>query len=431
MLAGVTKTIALTILIATAMLAACIGPDSVAARAPAAKQDDGALAAPAAKRKRPAVEEPAPAKPRREGGEVIPAGEPIEGFGARARGGDGSRVIVIDDPTEDNVRKIFNEVARTPNVILRFEVNQPIEITRPLPHLTSPHLTIEGNGATLDGDGLQKQVALIDIRTNDVIVRNLRLRNGYDNLRINGPDAYDIAVSHVSSTGSQDDGISVGYGAHDVTVQYSFLAGNTRSFFCKYENGGDISLHHTWIQKGWIRSPLLSGQVLADVRNVIIEDWGEWGSRFENGATGNVVNSIFTLGPYAHSIGGKPHATLRMVDAGPVYVDGVVVRGEANPPQPGTARAPIKTPQVKTAPVAEMEKIVRSRAGCMPRDDVDQAYIETQSGWYVSESQAFRHPGERPPAALRTPPRRSGEKHAPEIGAPPRGVIEDREREDR
>jgi hypothetical protein len=409
----VTKTITLSILIATAMLAARFGPDTVAARAPTARHDDGGSEVAAAKRKRPPSDAPAPAKRRRDTGAVVPASEPIEGFGARARGGEGGRVIVIDDPTEDNVRKIFNEVARTPNVILRFEVDRPIEITRPLPHLTSPHLTIEGNGATLDGDGLQKEVALIDIRTNDVIVRNLRLRNGYDNLRLNGPEAYDIAVSHVSSTGSQDDGISVGYGAHDVTVQYVFLAGNTRSFFCKYENGGDISLHHSWIQKGWIRSPLLSGQVLADVRNVIVEDWAEWGSRFENGATGNVINSLFTLSPYARSIGGKPHAAVRLVDAGPVYLEGNVVRGEVDPVPSGTARAPIKTPPVKTASVLEMEKTVRSRAGCMPRDEVDQAYIELQSGWHVSESEAFRHPAERPEGALRTAPRKPGREHAP------------------
>ena len=31
--------------------------------------------------------------------------------------------------------------------------------------------------------------AILDIRTNDVIVRDLRLRNGDDNLRVDGPEA--------------------------------------------------------------------------------------------------------------------------------------------------------------------------------------------------------------------------------------------------
>ena len=333
------------------------------------------------------------------------AGEPIEGFGARARGGAGGRVIVVDDTDEKTLREIFNDVARSGNATIRFDVDRPIAISRPLAHLEAPHVTIDGNGATLDGSSLRNDVALIDVRTNDVIVRNLRLRNGYDNLRIQGPEAFDVAVTHVSSTGARDDGISIGYGAHDVTVQYAFLAGNTRSIFCKYDRTGDVSLHHSWLQKAWIRSPLLSGAVRADVRNVIVEDWAEWGARFENGASGNVVGSLFALSDYARSIGGKPASALRLADAGPVYLEGNVFRGEADALPKGTASAPIKGAAVRTASVAEMEKTVRGRAGCMPRDAVDDAYVRAESGWRVGESEPFRDPD--------APSR-------PEIGAPPR-----------
>ncbi len=405
MLTAVTRTATVATLIAVSLLAACMHTDAVSARAPAARRGRTAEATSARRAPGKAVErtpEPGRKPPR---GSAAAAAEPIEGFGAGARGGEGGRVIVIDDTSEDNLRKILNDVARTGNATVRFEVDGPIEITRPLPHLTSPHVTIDGNGATLDGSGLQKQVALIDIRTNDVIVRNLRLRNGYDNLRLNGPDAYDVAVSHVSSTGAIDDGISVGYGAHDVTVQYAFVAGNTRSFFCKYDGTAEISLHHSWFQKGWIRSPLISGAVRADVRNVIVEDWAEWGARFENGASGNVVNSLFTLSPYARRIGGKPAAALRFVESGPVYASGNVVRGEALPIARGTADAPVKVPPVRTASVAEMEKDVRSHAGCLPRDEVDDAYIMLQTGWHVSESEPLRNPPpeKSPPVIERSP----------------------------
>ena len=33
---------------------------------------------------------------------------------------------------------------------------------------------------------------------------------------------------------------------------------------------------------------------------------------------------------------------------------------------------------------------VRARAGCLPRDGVDQAYITRNGGWDVSESVPFR-----------------------------------------
>jgi hypothetical protein len=41
-------------------------------------------------------------------------------------------------------------------------------------------------------------------------------------------------------------------------------------------------------------------------------------------------------------------------------------------------------------PVAEMAAGVRARAGCLPRDGVDQGFIERGSAWDVSESLPFR-----------------------------------------
>ncbi len=319
-----------------------------------------------------------------------PGREPIEGFGAQTTGGKGGRVITISEPTEDAVRAAFTDAITTGNAIIRFAVKQPIVITNKLPVLNKPNLTIEGGGATLEGAAMKAGSAILDIRTNDVIVRDLRLRSGDDNLRIDGPEAYRVVVTHVSSTGARDDGIAIGYGAHDVTVQYSLVAGATRSVYCKFSGTTNISLHHNWFQKGAIRSPIISGAIVADVRNVIVEDWGEWGSRFEDGATGNVVGSLFALSPYAKSIGGKPHAAFRLKEAGPVYLADNAVRGVAEPLGRGTAEAPIAAPPVTTFSVAEMEKVVRARAGCLPRDAVDTAYVKATSGWKVTETEPLR-----------------------------------------
>ena len=318
-----------------------------------------------------------------------PGREPLEGFGAETKGGAGGRLITITEPTEDAVRTAFADAAASGNAIIRFAVTTPIKIEKKLPILTKPNLTIEGGGATLDGTAMKEGSAILDIRTNDVIVRDLRLRNGDDNLRVDGPEAYRVVVTHVSSTGAHDDGISIGYGAHDVTVQYSLVAGATRSVYCKYAGTNDITLHHNWLQKGAIRSPIISGSIVADIRNVIVEDWGEWGSRFEDGATGNVVNSLFALSPYAKSIGGKAHSPLRFKGAGPVYLSGNVVRG-ADPLPAGTAPAAIAAPRVTMQSASEMEKIVRARAGCLPRDAVDTAYVKAATGWKVSEEQPLR-----------------------------------------
>lgn len=317
------------------------------------------------------------------------ASEPFEGFGATTKGGAGGRVIRIREATEAAVRRAFQDAAREGRAIIRFEVDAPIAIGHALPHLTAPHVTIEGGGATLDGSAIGNGPALVDVRTHDVIVRDLRLRNGYDNLRVQGPDAFDIVITHVSSTGSQDDGISIGYGAHDVTVQYALLAGNTRSVFIKEGGTTNVSLHHSWIQKGWARSPLVSGPARTDLRNLIVEDWGEWGTRFEDGASGNVIASLFVLSPYAHRHGAKPDAALRVVKAGPVFTADNAFRGAAVAAA-GDAAEALPAPAVHTASVAEMERLVRERAGCLPRDEIDRHYIALADGWTVAEAAPLR-----------------------------------------
>jgi hypothetical protein len=309
----------------------------------------------------------------------------LEGFGATTPGGAGGRVVHITAATDAAVRAAFKS-ASSGNAVIVFDVAGPITIMSPLPPLTGAFITVAGNGATLIGSGIPIAAPVLEVLGHDVIVKNLRIRNGGDNFRAQGEGAYNVVFTHVSSTGSADDGISIGYGAHDVTVQWSFLAGNTRSVFCKYGDTTDISLHHLWIQKGWIRSPIFSGHIRADVRNIIVEDWGEWGTRFEDGATGNIVGSLFNLSPYAVSVGAKGDSALRFMNAGPVFTEKNVFRGEAKAPiQPGGATKPIDAPEVLTHDVDSMEDIVRSGAGCMPRDAIDRAYIATRDGWYVHD----------------------------------------------
>jgi len=315
-------------------------------------------------------------------------GETPEGFGAHTRGGAGGRVILVREATDAAVRAAFADAAKG-NARVVFEVAGPIAITKPLPRLSGAFVTIEGNGATLVGTYGSRSAATVDVRGHDVIVRNLRLRNGGDNLRVQGTDAYNVVVSHVSSTGAADDGISIGYGARDVTVQYAFLAGNTRSIFLKYKNTTNVSIHHTWIMKQWIRGPLVSTGV-ADLRNLIVEDWAEWGTRFEAGASGNVVNSLFLLGPYAQSIGGKSSSALRLNQQGPVFTAGNMFEGRAQSTDTGSAGAPLDAPPVTTHDTHAMIDVVQARAGCLPRDATDRAYAATETGWSIGESRPYR-----------------------------------------
>jgi hypothetical protein len=141
--------------------------------------------------------------------------------------------------------------------------------------------------------------------------------------------------------------------------------------------------------KQWVRGPLISQNVVADIRNVIVEDWTLWGLRFEKGASGNVVGSIFRLSPYADGIGGKADSALR-VSKRPVYTAGNVMEGRARNMDVGSLAVPVAAPATTTRPAQQAEARIEARAGAMPRDAVDRQYIDTTTGWRVTEARPFR-----------------------------------------
>jgi hypothetical protein len=143
--------------------------------------------------------------------------------------------------------------------------------------------------------------------------------------------------------------------------------------------------------KQWIRAPLVSGSALVDLRNVIVEDWSGGATRYETAAAGNIVNSLFVLSPYARSQGGTRNS-ITLATTGRIFTAGNVFRDQAGPGNAGNSSEPLAAPAVATLPVSEMEPLVRASAGCLPRDGIDQAYIDTREGWYVKKYEPYRLP---------------------------------------
>ena len=323
-----------------------------------------------------------------------PPDETYEGFGAATPGGAGGQEIHVVEATETAVRAAL-KAADAGHKIVVFDVGGPITIGSSL-LVNGDFVTIEGNGVTLDGTPLGGTEALLDVRGHDIIVRNMRLRNGGDNLRAQDTGAYNIVFSHISSTGAMDDGLSIGYGAHDVTVQYCFFAGNTRSMFLKYGGTTDVTIHHNWFMKYWIRGPLVY-DAFADLRNNIHEDWALWGTRFENNGRGNAVNSLWRQSDAGVAAGGKGTNTLYTyggADPATIHVSGNVYQDNAveSPTLMNAAPAPFPAPAVTTQSVAQMTSTVEAKAGCLPRDAVDQAYIDLKTGWDVADGEPLRLP---------------------------------------
>ncbi|MEK7270309.1 MAG: right-handed parallel beta-helix repeat-containing protein, partial [Planctomycetota bacterium] len=236
--------------------------------------------------------------------------DPQQGFGADTTGGEGGEVVAITEPTQAAVEAAFAKAARSGKCRIEFRCAGDIDIGRPLPILRSPNVTVDGQGvATLWGSAIPPNRAVISVSTNDVILRNLRIRHGGDNVSLGG-EAYAgssrVVLSHVSSSASRDDGISAGWGARDVTIQWCLLAGNTRSIFIKYKGSTNVSVHHNLIEKQMIRGPLVSGKAFVDFRNNVVRNWLGWGSRFEDGGYGNAVNNLHVMSPFARKTRLKP-----------------------------------------------------------------------------------------------------------------------------
>jgi hypothetical protein len=337
---------------------------------------------------------PPPPPPPPGGGNVS---QPLEGFGAQTRGGAGGNVVHVSDATDAAVRHAF-EVANHASgpTIIDFDVPGPITIDSPI-LVTANNLTVEGNAATLvASSGLGETVAAtLQFAGHDVIVRNIRLRNGGDNLRAqpthDNPDGtYNIVFDHISSTGANDDGISIGYGSHDVTVQYSFLAGNDRSIFIKYGDTTRVSLHHNWIMKQWIRGPMASSSAFVDIRNDIDQDWQLWGMRYEQHASGNVINTLYDESSYAQSHFGNSQDGMINISDQPVYTSGLVFVNAAHPSYDATSDTELPAAPVTTQSVADMVPNVHANAGAMPRDSIDQQYIDYTGAWSLGDRNPLR-----------------------------------------
>jgi hypothetical protein len=320
---------------------------------------------------------------------------PLQGFGTETKGGAGGTVISINQATEGAVRAAFNQANAADKAIVEFNVGGVIPVQSALT-LNGDFITVKGNGVTLEGrtssgEGWSNVGPLLEVTGHDVIVQNIRVRNGGDNVRAQGNGAYNIVFDHLTSQGSHDDGISIGYGAHDVTVQNSLFAGNTRSMFIKYGDTDRISIHHTWIMKQWIRGPLASQDAFVDFRNNIVSDWQLWGVRWEKSAMGNIVNSILEESAYAARQFGNTSNGVRISSDRAVYAAGLEFRGEALVSDfTPTSATELPAAPVNTQSVAAMEPGVRANAGAFPRDDVDRQYINMTDGWSLGGGRPLR-----------------------------------------
>lgn len=312
------------------------------------------------------------------------------GFGGKASGGAGHPTVKVKNAADLQTAMKKGNV----NIVIEASV---IDLDKGI-DTTASNITIDGQGCTIRGDKIPARGGshvLKFINGKNLIVKNLRLRNGPDNISFMG--AKDIVVDHVSSTGSGDDGISIAYGSENATITHCYIAGCTRAIFLKYKGTNRITVDHTVIMKNWIRAPLLVDVKEFDVRNNIMMDWDQHATNPSGkDCNGNVMGNLYIMHDFAH---GKKHSAIYWGGAGKpgkVFLKDNGFRN-CHTENKSTTEAPLPAPAIVPAYTTDLDKLEKTLmsetagSGCMPRDSVDKEYLKATE-WKVGHDTAFRIP---------------------------------------
>lgn len=336
----------------------------------------------------------------------VPAFPGAEGFGMWTRGGRGGDVYVVTNLNDSGPGSLRAAVEASGPRIVVFAVSGTIHLKSRL-DITKPFITIAGQ--TAPGDGITIADYAVVIKTNDVILRNVRFRLGdktrqeSDTLWIDG--AKNVIVDHVSSSWSVDESLSVS-SSDNVTVQWCFITESLhRSVHSKGahgygslvrgEFGSKYSFHHNLWAHHSGRMPRPGNYtaynfdkdgLLVDFRNNVFYNWGGGYSGANHDTNSitmyNFVNNYYKRGPnstgnfafreecpYAKAFfagnlmnGVEPKDPWSLVDA---RINRTVYESTYKQSEPFPAGF------ISTEPAAVAYERVLAEAGAHPRDEVD------------------------------------------------------------
>ena len=346
-----------------------------------------------------------------------------EGYGALAKGGTGGRVVWVTNLKDSGEGSLRTALALKEPRIVKFKVGGVIPLKERI-LVQSGRVTIDGLSAAAQG-GITIHGGLAFSNCEDVIVRHIRSRGGYDTLGLYG--CRRVLIDHVSTAWAIDENTDV-WGSHEVTLAWCIIAEGLAEGHDKgphsmgsLQAGGStrVTTHHCLFTGNLDRNPIIAGPTgkpklpLQDhrfdvINNVIYNYWNS--SKFSGYTRINFMGNYFRPGP--DSSLGKPeiniipkHTEWEGVKMAPkVFVQGnlgprrksaeddelalVVIYGKANKGQKyglygPEARQyiehqPFATPSHAQMTVQDAKKAyteVLAHAGAWPRDAVDARLI--------------------------------------------------------
>jgi pectate lyase len=335
-----------------------------------------------------------------------------EGFGGSTPGGKGQPTYRVTNLKDSGAGSLRDAVSKGYRSII-FDVAGEIKLLSDV-YVKGAYITVDGFTAPSPGITLRYHGLIIHGSTgaHDVIVRGIRVRDsqGCDTCSTSGAgfsisrDAYKVVLDGVSVSGAQDQALSVGKGARDITVQWSIFAESKGSSGSNLlvlisTNTRRVTMHHNLLIKAYERMPQVkwldsggkASETQLDFRNNIVWDWVYAGSQVWKGTKANLVNNYYH-DPDAGTTGKKraiyfceADSTSPQCDgtnsqwyaqayiAGNVSGHGSEITAYLN--SLGTESKPFSAASVSTSSACTAAKDVLAKAGVRPLDSVDQKYV--------------------------------------------------------
>jgi pectate lyase len=203
----------------------------------------------------------------------LPAFPGAEGYGAKATGGRGGRVIAVTNLNDSGPGSLQaacdGEGPRT--VVLKVAGTIDGDVRIKQDHITIAGQTAPGDGITIKGS--------LGIDASDVAIRYIRVRTDHEGDAIGTRYRKNIILDHVSASWSTDEVLSL-YHNEDVTIQWCMITeacakpdGSHRFGGIWGNNRG--TYHHNLIAHNDSRNPRwASGCGYNDYRNNVLYNWG-------------------------------------------------------------------------------------------------------------------------------------------------------------
>ena len=201
-------------------------------------------------------------------------------------GGRGGTIERVSNLNDSGPGSLHDALEKSGPPIVVFDASGTVDLSSPI-GITKPFVTIAGR--TAPGDGFALRRYGLEIRTHDVVVRQIRLRTGAqadNNLRaLLIRDAANVLIDHCSISWGPDENISLGGTTHDVTIQRCLIAEglyDTGKLIGPHSSGivtnpsvTNVSIHHNVFAHNDFRNPHMKAGFV-DIRNNLVYDFGRF-----------------------------------------------------------------------------------------------------------------------------------------------------------